>query len=334
MMMKFLIERRSWILFFCFLQVLILLIGYLDPSLSFRSMLYIVFVFFVIFVLFLIVRYNRELSFYKNFEDWDPSVGVDSLQEGKAPFEKMVESTLNRQHRFYIKEISRHATSVELEKDELLSWIHEVKTPLTTMQLMIERVEDHKLKEQLMSEWLRVHLLLDQQLHQRRLPFMENDLYIEKVDLEKVIIPEIRSLQSWCFQKGIGFDVSFEVAEVFSDGKWLQFILRQILTNAVKYSENTDIEIRGFRKNDTTVLEIKDYGRGIKEKDLPRIFEKGFTSTTDHQDHAATGMGLFLTKNAAKSLKIRMDVQSIYGEGTTFRLTFPKKNDFLKLTSM
>ncbi len=334
MMMKLLVERRSWILFFCFLQVLILLIGYLDPSLSFRSMLYIVFVFFINFVIFLIIRYNREVSFYKNIEDWDTSVGVDNLQEGKSPIEKMVESTIKQQHHFYIKEISRNAISVEQEKDELLSWIHEVKTPLTTMKLMIERVEDHKLKEQLMSEWLRVHLLLDQQLHLRRLPFMENDLYIEKVDLEKLIIPEIRSLQSWCFQKGIGFNVSIDVAEVFSDGKWLQFILRQILTNAVKYSENTDIEIRGFRKNDTTVLEIQDYGRGMKEKDLPRIFDKGFTSTTDHQDHAATGMGLYLTKNAAKPLKIHMDVQSIYGEGTTFTLTFPKKNDFLKLTSM
>ncbi|MEH7381234.1 sensor histidine kinase [Bacillus sp. JJ1533] len=334
MMKKFLVERRSWIVFFLFLQVLLLLIGYLDPGLHIRSVLYIVFVFFVIFTLFLIVRYNREVSFTKYLEEWDPTVGVDGIQEGKTPFEKIVESTLKQQQHFYITEISRHATSVEQEKDELLSWIHEVKTPLTTMKLMIDRVEDSKLKEQLMSEWLRVHLLLDQQLHQRRIPFMENDLYIEKVDLEKLMIPEIQSLKSWCFQKGIGFEMSFEVSEVYSDGKWLQFILRQLLTNAVKYSEKTDIEIRSYRKNDAVVLEIKDYGRGIKEKDLPRIFEKGFTSTTDHRDHAATGMGLYLAKNAAKPLKIRIDVQSSYGEGTMFALTFPRKNDFLNLTSM
>ncbi|THE12967.1 HAMP domain-containing histidine kinase [Bacillus timonensis] len=334
MIKKFLVERRSWILFFCIVQGLILLIGYLDSTLSFRSILYIVFVFFVIFTLFLVIRYNREFSFYQNLDDWDPIVGIDSLQEGKTPFEKMVESTLKQQHHFYLSEISRHATSVEQEKDELLSWIHEVKTPLTTMKLMIERVEDNKLKEQLMSEWLRVHLLLDQQLHQRRIPFMENDLFIEKVDLEKLLIPEIQSLKSWCFQKRIGFDMSFEVSEVYSDGKWLQFILRQILTNAVKYSENADIEIRSYQKNETVILEIQDYGRGIKEKDLSRIFEKGFTSTTDHRDHAATGMGLYLTKNATKPLKIHIDVQSTYGGGTIFTLTFPRKNDFLKLTSM
>ncbi|WP_099355342.1 sensor histidine kinase [Fredinandcohnia onubensis] len=334
MIKKFLVERRSWILLFCFLQVLILLIGYLDSSLSFRSILYIVFVFVVIFILFLVIRHNREASFYKNIEEWDPGVGIESLQESNTPFEKMVESALKQHHHYYKSEISRYATSVEQEKDELLSWIHEVKTPLTTMRLMIERVEDHTLKEQLMSEWLRVHLLLDLQLHGRRIPFMENDLYIEKVDLKGLLIQEIQSLKSWCFQKGIGFDVSLEASDVVSDGKWLQFMLRQLLTNAVKYSENADIEIRSYQKNDQVVLEIKDYGRGIKEKDLPRIFEKGFTSTTDHRDHAATGMGLYLTKNAAKPLKISIDVHSVYGEGTTFTLTFPRENDFLKLTSM
>src|SRR5690606_8412807 len=272
--------------------------------------------------------------FYKQIEEWDPNIGIEHIQEGVSPFEKLVETTIKNQYDFYHKEISHHATSLEQEKDELLSWIHEVKTPLTSMQLMIETVENPILKEKLKSEWLRIHLLLDQQLHGRRIPTMENDLYIEKIELKNILIQEIQSLQSWCIQKGIGFDLSLHVTEVISDGKWLSFILRQILTNAVKYSENTDIEIRSSLNNEAVVLQIEDFGRGIHAKDLPRIFEKGFTSTTDHHDHAATGMGLYLTKKAAISLKIHIDVQSTYKEGTTFTLVFPKKNDFVKLTSM
>ena len=334
MMKKYLLERWSWILLFFFFQGIILLIGYLDPSLSFQSMLYIVLLFFVIFIIFFVIQYNREVLFYKNMEEWDPKIGIENIQEGKTPFEKVIESTIKQQHSYYIKEISNHVTSVEQEKDELLSWIHEVKTPLTTIKLMLERIEDEKFKEQLLSEWLRIHLLLDQQLHFRRIPFMENDLFIERVNLEKVIVSEIRSLQTWCLQKGIGFDMSLEAPEVYSDGKWLQFIVRQILSNAVKYSENAEIEIHSYQKNGAVVLEIQDYGRGIKEKDLPRIFEKGFTSTTNHRDHAATGMGLYLTKNAAKPLKIKIDAQSKYEVGTKITLTFPKSNDFIKLTSM
>ncbi|WP_449537740.1 ATP-binding protein [Ferdinandcohnia sp. Marseille-Q9671] len=334
MIKDYLIEKRSWILFFFFLQGLLLLIGYLDPAISFQSVLYIFFLSIVLFLVFLSIRYTREISFYKSLKEWDPNVDVERIQEGSSPYERMIEKAVKQQIEFYKQEINRHSTSVEQEKDELLSWIHEVKTPLTTMQLMIGRIEDRVLKDQLMYEWLRVHLLLDQQLHQRRIPFMENDLYIEKVDLEKLLMEEIKSLRSWCLQKGVGFDVAIQNSEVLSDEKWLHFIIRQIVTNAVKYSQDSDIEIRSYEKNGNIILEIQDYGRGIKAKDIPRIFEKGFTSTSNHKDHAATGMGLYLAKKASIPLKIRFDVQSTYGEGTRFTLIFPRKNDFTELTSM
>src|SRR5699024_1845774 len=109
------------------------------------------------------------------------------------------------------------------------------KTPLTAMQLMIERVEDKKVKEQLKYEWLRTHLLLDQQLHQKRILFIENDLYIEQTILEPLIFQEIKALQAWCMRKGIGFDVSLQEETVLTDTKWLAFIIRQLLTNAIKY---------------------------------------------------------------------------------------------------
>lgn len=73
---------------------------------------------------------------------------------------------------------------------------------------------------------LRIHLLLDQRLHQRRIPFIENDLYIENTDLETIIFDEIKTPQSWCIQKGIGFDIHLEVTEVLSDAKWLAFIMK------------------------------------------------------------------------------------------------------------
>ena len=99
-------------------------------------------------------------------------------------------------------------------------------------------------------------------------------------------------------QKGIGFDVSLEVTEVLSDAKWLGFIIRQPLTNAVKYSNASDILIESDLTDDHVRLTIQDAGRGIDPKDMPRIFDKGFTSTTSHQDSAATGMGLYLTQSS------------------------------------
>lgn len=246
----------------------------------------------------------------------------------------MVEQRIINQTNLLKQEASQNRIALEQEKDELLSWIHEVKTPLTAMHLIIERLDDEVIKAQLTYEWLRIHLLLDQQLHQKRIPSIENDLYIENVALEPIIFKEIKALQSWCMQKGIGFEVELETAEVLSDAKWLAFIIRQLLTNAVKYSDSSDIIIQSYRQNDQTMIKVKDFGRGIDPKDLPRIFDKGFTSTAAHQDNAATGMGLYLAKKAAEALLINIQVESKLEEGTTVTLTFPKKNEFVRITSM
>ena len=109
---------------------------------------------------------------------------------------------------------------------------------------MIGRVENATLKAQLNQEWLRIHLLLDQQLHQKRLTVIENDLYIEQIQFESIVFNEIKTMQSWCIQKGIGFDIQLDRNDVLTDAKWLSFILRQLLTNAIKYSEKSDIIIR------------------------------------------------------------------------------------------
>ncbi|WP_110928154.1 sensor histidine kinase [Bacillus massiliglaciei] len=334
MIKKFLLERRSWIFLYFFMILFLLFVSYIDSSISLSSVLYIVFLFSIVFAIFIFIRFQKETNFYKSLEEWETNLDLASIVSAERPFEKIVEEKMTSQTKQLKKNAAQNRMALEQEKDDLLSWIHEVKTPLTAMHLIIDRMDDEQMKAQLTHEWLRIHLLLDQKLHQKRILFMENDLYIEKVNIQPILFNEIKALQSWCIPKGIGFDIDLEVQEVYSDGKWLSFIIRQLLTNAVKYSEETDIVIKTYQQNDQTVLEIKDYGRGIEPKDLPRIFDKGFTSTAKHQDHAATGMGLYLAKKAAKPLLLQMDVASEPGIGTSFYLTFPKRNDFHQISSM
>jgi len=333
MIRTFLKERRSWISLFFFIQILTLFIAYIDTSIPLSSVIYIVFLSSIIFIIFLMVRYKKETTFYQSLEEWDHHLDLQEIAKASSPFEEIVKKSIADQTEKQNQKVNENQTAIEQERDDLLSWIHEVKTPLTAMHLMIERMEEEKIKAQLMYEWLRIHLLLDQQLHQKRMSFIENDLHVEKVALEPLIYREIKGLQSWCMQKGIGFEVNLGAAEVLSDEKWLAFIIRQLLTNAVKYSDATDIVIQSRMEKEQTVIEVKDAGKGIASQDLPRIFDKGFTST-DRQDHTATGMGLYLAKKAAESLMIQIGVKSTYGVGTTFTLTFSKENEFVNLTRM
>ncbi|MDR7074027.1 sensor histidine kinase [Fictibacillus barbaricus] len=334
MIFRYLVERRSWIALFLIQQLILALIAYLDPAIPLTSIGYIIFISVIVFIVFLHFRYQKESSFYNQLEEWEKDFDTSRLTIPSSPFERIVENSIIEQTE-HLKRTSFHnRVELEQEKDELLAWIHEVKTPLTAMHLMIQRMDNHPLKPGLTYEWLRIHLLLDQQLHQKRIPSIENDLFMETTDLETLLFSELKTLQSWCIQKGIGFDLDLQAAQVLSDAKWLAFIIRQILTNAVKYSKDTDILIKSYQQDESAVLEIEDYGRGIDSRDLTRIFDKGFTSTTEHHDQASTGMGLYLAKKASDSLHIRINVKSTLGRGTAFTLVFPAKNEFDQITGM
>lgn len=334
MIRTYLWERKSWILFFIVSHLILIFIAYIDTAIPLQPILYMVFVSLLFFIVFVFIRYQKETRFFKRLKEWDHNLNITGVDAPDTPFEEIISESLSEQANLLRKAASENRMVLEQEKDELLSWIHEVKTPLTAMHLMIERLENEPLKAPIKYEWLRIHLLLDQQLHQKRMAFMENDLYIENTDLESLIFQEIKTLQSWCIQKGIGFDIQLDVTEVLSDAKWLAFMIRQLLTNAVKYSTSSDIMIKSEDHGGKAVVTIQDFGRGIDPKDLPRIFDKGFTSTIEHNDHASTGMGLYLTKRVSEPLLISIHVTSKRGEGTRVTLTFPQKNDFVQLTGV
>jgi len=335
MIKSYLIEKRSWVILFLSIHLFILFVAYIDQSIPFHSIAYIVFLSVILFTIFIIIRYKTETRFYRSLDKRDTDLDISTLPDARSPIERIVlNSILNQTEQ--LKHATAHSqTLIEQEKDDLLSWIHEVKTPLTAMNLIIDRLEDERTKAELTYEWMRIQHLLDSQLFQKRLQFIENDLLIENLDLRKIVYKEIRELQSWCIQKRIGFDLQLDITEVVSDAKWLSFIIRQLLTNAVKYSGDSDIILSSRPlPNGHIILTIQDFGRGIDPKDLPRIFDKGYTSVVEHTDNAATGMGLYLAKKAAKPLMIDIGVDSKLNEGTRFTLTFPKKNDFVEVISM
>ncbi|MGE6628876.1 sensor histidine kinase [Bacillus sp. NPDC077027] len=334
MILAYLKERRSWILFLLSLQLLILFVAFLDATIPFTSLLYIVFISSSMMIVFLILRFRKETAYFQALKEWDEHINDQNTHPPDSPFEQLIHDTMTEQIKRYRQMAWQHQTEREEEKDELLAWIHEVKTPLTAMHLMIDRIKEQPLKSNLTYEWLRIHLLLDAQLHQSRLQHIENDLYIESLDLQAIVTKEIRPLLSWCMQKGIGFDLSLDQKHVLSDAKWLSFMIRQVLTNAVKYSEASDIVITSNQLDGKTVLRIKDKGRGIDPRDLPRIFDKGFTSTTNHLDTASTGMGLYLTKKGATALHMTIHVDSKVDCGTDVTFVFPRKNDFVHIAGM
>jgi signal transduction histidine kinase len=108
---------------------------------------------------------------------------------------------------------------------------------------------------------------------------------------------------------------------VLTDEKWLLFILEQLLSNAIKYTRRGAVTIA---VSPDQVLSVSDTGIGIAPGDLPRIFQKGFTGYNGRADKKATGLGLYLSRQAAQRLGISITAQSQPGQGSTFYLDLRK----------
>ena len=323
MISLFIRQYFSVILFVVALQLITNIILFLDSGFHDVSLFYINIVWLVLVVSYFSYRYVKDMKMMKAY----------TMRSGNY---------LAVIHEDYKEQLAKRSAEVQEQKlivlerqDELLAWVHEMKSPLTAMQLLTEKVEDIGVRERIENEWLRLYLLLDQQLHATRLMTIELDNRIEKVQLRDVLIQEIKALRSWCFEKQIAIEMDSVEITVQTDAKWLGFIVRQILSNAVKYSEIAgEVRVFASMSDGQVVLTIQDDGIGIKAEDLPRVFRKSYTGTIGRETSAATGMGLYLAKQAADSLHILLSIESTEGKGTSVKITFPKMNDYIKTLGM
>ncbi|WP_107943492.1 sensor histidine kinase [Metasolibacillus fluoroglycofenilyticus] len=334
MIWLFIKQHLIWISFFIGLLVIWNLICMLDVGFAAVSIGYLNSVAILLFVLFLIARYFWERPNLKNILLHNSLQDVE-IYRWDAYTRKVIE-LYREQSQQQMQVVQKIKFEKNEEQDELLAWVHEIKAPLTAMKLMIEQLEDYRARNQLEQEWLRLHLLVDRQLHQTRLQTLAEDNRLERVRLRTIVFKEIREFQTWCLEKGIGFQIDELEEVVLTDAKWLGFIIRQVLSNAIKYSPH-DSEISVIVTRDTQehiLLKIKDVGPGIRPEDLPRIFKKSYTGTIGRETNIATGMGLYLAKRAATSLGIQLYVDSIYGQGTTVVLKFPMQNEYVQTFGM
>lgn len=339
MFITYLIYKKSWIalimLFLILTNVLIIFDGGINVEPS--SLIYLNGLFLIIFAVFFIWRYKKETSYYKSllrlFRDLDDD-WFESISPPHVHFpDSIVYTLLQTIHEFEQNKRLEDHYSQQMDHNDLSSWVHEMKTPLTAMKITIDAHPSNELAQRLDSNWLKLHLLLDRQLYISRLDTLEADLLPQKLEVNALIRQEIRELSTWCMEKNIAIDLLGDKRYTYTDNKWCGFVIRQLLTNAIKYSPidgNIFINI-GLYENELVMVKIKDEGPGIQAHDLPRIFDKGFTGEQGRIQRSSTGMGLYLAKEVSKKLNIQLEVDSVVGEGTSFSMIFTSENPFERI---
>lgn len=330
----FLKSRMNWIFWILFLNFIMLVISLIDYDFPIDSVFYIVSLNLSLTFIFLIITYFKEVKLYKHFDKDKEIEEIKHKDLAETPFQRETVDYLYRQILAYKDKFVDQQLQLNMHEQTITEFVHDIKTPVTAMKLLIDQEENHERKQALLYEWSRINSMLDTQLYITRLESQRKDMYFDYVSLKRMVIDEIQLTRHISQVKGIGFDVDFKVDDyVYTDIKWCRMIIRQILSNALKYSENYNIEIRTELIDKHVSLIIKDHGRGISKKDMPRIFERGFTSTANRNETTSSGMGLYLVNNVKNQLGIQVDVTSAVGKGTTVSLVFPLQNEIVERMS-
>ena len=200
-------------------------------------------------------------------------------------------------------------------------WVHQIKTPIAAMNFLLDNEEvDQKILQQ---ELFKIERYVEMVLTYIRLDSISSDYVITKINLDEVVKDSVKKYATIFINKKIKLNyVSYETM-VLSDKKWLSFAFEQILVNSVKYSSaGGEITIETCENK----LVIEDKGIGIKEEDLPRIFEKGFTGFNGRYEKKSSGLGLYLCKKTLDKLGHHIEISSTVGKGTRVEITFPKED--------
>ena len=210
-------------------------------------------------------------------------------------------------------------------REYIETWVHEIKTPIASAKLILEN-DDSNLSERINYEMKRVEGFIEQVLYYARSSDVSKDYIIKEFKLRDVVMKAIKSNSRDFISKNIKLNIKEVEGNVFTDEKWVEFIINQIIINAVKFSAPNKGKVVIYSKvnENNIILTIEDNGVGINEKDIDRVFEKGFTGENGRKFGKSTGIGLYLCKKLCDKLGIGVSLSSKVNEGTKVSLVFPK----------
>lgn len=324
--MKLFFKEHSLLIAVQVLQFLVMLsIYWLDGYRPIRPALYAVFLGFFFLGCYLFYHYFSRRKFYKRLSKPLESLD-DSFQKTEpTPISAALDNMLKDQYKLYQNQIKTLEHQQVQHLKFMDQWVHQMKTPLSVIELSAQTLDEPD-SSNIREETERMKTGLNTILYMARLRSIERDFHIKPVVLSK-IINEVNGdnkrfyIRNQVYPK---LEVEEEGITVETDEKWLFFILSQLINNAVKYSygKSSSVVISIYEKESEAILEVTDFGVGIPETDKRRVFDSFYTGENGREFRESTGMGLYLTREAVEQLGHRIELDSVVGEGTTFRLIF------------
>lgn len=276
-----------------------------------------------------IYDYLRKKQYYdeikENMESLDKKYLIsDVIEEGNFTESKLVYDVITKSNKAMNDEIGDFKRNINEYREYIELWVHEIKTPIATCRLLIENNES-PITKSIGEEVDKLDNYIDQALFYTRSNTLEKDYIIKEMNLRESINKVLNNNADTLIKKRVKINIGDVDKTVYSDSKWIQFILGQLISNSIKYMNKEEKELKIYCRESSkyVILNIEDNGVGISEKDVLRVFDKGFTGENGRKFGKSTGIGLYLCKKLCKKLGLDISLASEEGKFTRFSIVFP-----------
>ena len=258
---------------------------------------------------------SRELELLRR----NIRASIERLPEPRGPVEAGYDSLLRELWDEKARLEAEYSAARREAEDYYAMWVHQIKTPIAALRLLLQR-EPRSDTAALRAELFRIEQYVEMVLSYQRLGAGTVDLVLRRTELDSVVRSCVRKYAPLFIAKKLPLELEETGLEAVTDEKWLAFVIEQLLSNALKYTEKGGIRILAEGRS----LVIEDSGAGIAPEDLPSLGERGFTGYNGRAEHGSTGLGLYLCRRICGLLGHGLRFESELGRGTRAILSFPE----------
>ncbi len=280
-----------------------------------------------IYMILEIIKFKRYLdNLINTVENLDKKYLLpEVIDEARFQEAKIINDALRECNKAMHEKIKYYKDEQSEYREYIETWVHEIKTPIASAKLILEN-DDSNLSGRINYEMKRVEGFIEQVLYYARSSEVSKDYIIKEFKLRTVVMKAIKANSRDFINKNIKLNINSIEGTIYSDSKWVEFIINQIIINAVKFSKSGEGEVAIYSKvnENNIILTIEDNGVGIIDRDIDRVFEKGFTGDNGRRFGKSTGIGLYLCKKLCDKLGIGISLSSKEGEGTKVNIIFPQ----------
>ncbi|KYH34560.1 sensor histidine kinase GraS [Clostridium tepidiprofundi DSM 19306] len=302
--------------------------------LSMGNNIYVLFIilvtWYLILMVFYIVQYIMKKKYYDEIIDTAKRLDKkylisEVIKEPRYADALTYYVLLKMANKAMIEEITNIKNGRKDYKECIEQWVHEIKTPISSIKLICDNNKSD-ISRVILLELENINNFVEQVLFYARSENVEKDYLIKEISLQSCVDAVVLRNKHMFIQNNIEIELYELDKSVYSDNKWIEFIINQLLINSIKYRNDTfpKIKIYAEQIRNSVSLVIEDNGIGIPESELSRVFNKGYTGINGRNNKSSTGMGLYLCKRLCDKLGLVIKIISVKDKYTKISIIFPK----------